>query len=148
MSLIQWDPFREMEQLMSRLPATQSASVSQLAPAVNMYEEKGNLIVKTPLAGVHADDVEVHIEGGALTIKGEDKSEHEVEEKNYYRKEIRSGSFFRRVPLPIDVDESSVTAQFEDGVLTVSAPIIIKDVERKVKVKVVKRGGDANMNAK
>jgi HSP20 family protein len=64
-----------------------------IAPAMDMYETKSDVIVEAPLAGVKPEEVEVTVEKGVLTLKGESKKEHEVDDKNYYRKEVRSGSF-------------------------------------------------------
>ena len=141
MSLTHWDPFREMEELMRRFPARRQglALNNGFVPAVDMYEEGNNLIVKTPLAGVDPEKVEVSVENQVLTIKGEDKTEHEVDEKNYYRKEIRSGSFFRQVPLPMAVKEDDLEAEFADGILKITAPKQEKPQPKKVNVKVVKK---------
>ncbi|PIR74341.1 MAG: molecular chaperone [Candidatus Magasanikbacteria bacterium CG10_big_fil_rev_8_21_14_0_10_47_10] len=141
MALVQWDPFREMEEMLSRFPSQGRGTTlsSAFTPAVDIYEEGNNLIVRTPLAGVNPKDVEVNVENGLLTIKGEDKSEHEVDEKNYYRKEVRTGSFFRKIALPIAVDEEKVQAEFEDGILKVTAPKKADSPAKKVNVKVVKK---------
>jgi len=129
MSLIrwtpQWDLFEDFAQTM--------------APAMDMYETKNDVIVEAPLAGVKPEEVEVTIEKGVLTLKGESKKEHEVDEKNYYRKEIRSGSFFRQVALPVAVKEDKVTAEFADGVLKITCPKATQTPVKKVSVKIVKK---------
>jgi HSP20 family protein len=137
-----WDPFSEMEDMMSRFPSVSHMRGMQNAfvPAVDIYEEKNNVIVETPLAGIEPEDVRVSVEKGVLTISGESKKEREVEEKNYYRKEVRSGSFFRQVPLPVAVKEDKIDASFEDGVLKVQCPKIIPSKAKKVSVTVKKKG--------
>ncbi len=137
-----WDPFSEMEDMMSRLPSVSHMRGMQNAfvPAVDIYEEKNNVIVETPLAGIEPEDVRVSVEKGVLTISGESKKEREVEEKNYYRKEVRSGSFFRQVPLPVAVKEDKIDASFEDGVLKVQCPKTIPSKAKKVSVTVKKKG--------
>ncbi|PIR03860.1 MAG: hypothetical protein COV59_04305 [Candidatus Magasanikbacteria bacterium CG11_big_fil_rev_8_21_14_0_20_39_34] len=144
MSLIKWspgfDPFSEMEEIMSsfpRVPALQSVH-SAFAPAVDVYEEKNNIIVKADLAGLDPKDVEVTVEKNVVTLRGETKTEHEIEEKNYYRKEIRSGSFFRKVPLPGSVKEEKINAEFCDGVLKITCPKASPAQTKKVDIKVVK----------
>jgi len=109
-------------------------------PAVDVYEEKNNVIVETPLAGIEPEDVNVSVEKGVLTIAGESKREREVEEKNYYRKEVRSGSFYRQVALPVAVKEDNIDASFEDGVLKVICPKTIPTKAKKVSVTVKKKG--------
>jgi HSP20 family protein len=140
MSLVRWDPFVEMEDMYNRLPAvnSQSSLKNSFVPALDVYEDKNSVIVETPLAGVAPEDVEVSVEKGVLTIRGEHRKEHEVDEKNYYRKEIRSGSFYRQVPLPVPVLESKVNAEFEDGILKITCPKAEPSASKKVMVQVNK----------
>ncbi|MFA5062127.1 MAG: Hsp20/alpha crystallin family protein [Patescibacteria group bacterium] len=91
-------------------------------PAMDMYETDKDVVVKLPLAGIKPEDVSISVEKGVLVIKGGSKNEHEVDEKNYYRKEIRSGAFYREVALPTAVLEDKVSAEFQDGVLKITAP--------------------------
>lgn len=143
MSLIRWspmwDPFAEMDEAFSRLPALVGPSqLKAFVPAVNMYETAKAVIVETPLAGVDPKDVEVSVDKGVLTVKGQTKKEHEVEEKNFYRKEVRSGSFYREVALPTHVQEDKVTAEFENGMLKITAPKAQPTPTKKVSVRVKK----------
>jgi HSP20 family protein len=96
-------------------------------------------MVETPLAGVRPEDVEITVQKGVLIIKGESKREHEVDEKNYYRKEVRSGSFYREVLLPTQVTEDKVVAEFENGMLKITCPKAEPAVAKKIDVKVVKK---------
>ena len=144
MSLIRfsplWDPFSEMEEVMNRLPATVGQnSMQAFVPAVNVYETKEAVVVESALAGIDPNNVEVSVENGLLSISGDTKKEHEVEEKNYYRKEVRSGSFRRQIPLPTAVDEEKVEAVFEDGMLKITCPKVVVVEPKKISVKVVKR---------
>ncbi|MBH41458.1 MAG: heat-shock protein Hsp20 [Candidatus Magasanikbacteria bacterium] len=136
-----WDPFSEMEDMMNRLPSMSQVRGMQNAfvPAVDVYEEKNNVIVETPLAGIEPEDVNVSVEKGVLTIAGESKKEREVEEKNYYRKEVRSGSFYRQVALPVAVKEDKIDASFDDGVLKVVCPKTMPTKAKKVSVTVKKK---------
>lgn len=126
---------------MSRLPSLANGQMPGMSrgfvPAMDVYETKDAVIVETPLAGVDVKDVEVSVEKGVLTIQGQSKKEHEVDEKNYYRKEIRSGSFFRQVALPAPVKENDVTAEFENGVLKIMCPKAAPTAAKKVSVTVV-----------
>jgi len=144
MSLIRyqpWDPFQEMEDVFNRFPSLPSLTGNKNAfvPAMNMYETKDAVIVEIPLAGVDPKDVEVSVEKGVLVIQGETKKEHEVDDKNYYRKEMRSGSFFRQVALPVSVKEDKVDAQFEDGILKVTCPKSAPVETKKINVRIVKK---------
>jgi len=136
-----WDPFEEMEEAMGRLP--QMANMGQMqkafVPAMDVYQTDKAVMVETPLAGVRPEEVEVTVEKGVLTVKGESKKEHEVDEKNYYRKEVRSGSFFRQLALPVPVMEDKVAAEFADGVLKITCPKAQPTVAKKIAVKVTKK---------
>lgn len=141
MSLIRynpWDPFAEMEEMFNRLPAMHGMGKG-FSPAMDVYETKTSVVVKAPLAGVDPKDVEVSVEQGVLSVKGETKKEHEVDDKNYYRKEMRSGSFYRQVALPAPVKEDQVKAEFEDGVLKITCPKAAEKKPKKVNVEVKKK---------
>ncbi len=146
MSLIRWspnwDPFEEMEAMVNRLPSAFNKAGRGFVPAMDVYEDKNNVVVETPLAGVKPEDVDVSVEKGVLTVQGQTKKEHEVDDKNYYRKEMRSGSFYRQVALPAAVNEDDVKAEFEDGVLRIKCPKAEPSKVRKVNVKVVKKSGE------
>ncbi len=141
MSLIRWspiwDPFAEFDDTM-RLPAV-NPSLKAFVPPVDIYEDEKTVVVEAPLAGMRPEDVSVSVEKGVLTLKGETKKEHEVEEKNYYRKEVRSGSFYRVLALPAPVLEDKVSAEFKNGVLKITCPKALSTKTKKVDVKVVKK---------
>ncbi|MFA6215262.1 MAG: Hsp20/alpha crystallin family protein [Patescibacteria group bacterium] len=125
MAIIKWtpllEPFEEMEKFMEDKGFT---------PAIDVYETKDDVVVETPLAGIDPKDVDISIENDVLMIKGEAKKESEVEEKNYYRKEVRSGSFFRTVALPSRVVTDQAKADYEKGILKITIP---KSPETKAK---------------
>ena len=91
-------------------------------PSVDVYEKDNTLVVKAELPGMTKDDIEVTVEQGDLLIRGERKTEHEVNEEHYRRMERSYGSFYRRIPLPADVKADQVTASYKDGVLEVDVP--------------------------
>ena len=90
MPIIKWEPimspFEEMEEMLSEFP---TGKMHGFSPAVDVYQDKDNVYMEVPLAGVDPKDVEITVENDILTIKGEMKKESEVDEKNFYRKEIR-----------------------------------------------------------
>ncbi len=105
----------------SMLPAIRGERFGY-TPAVDMYEDKDNIIVETQLGGIDPEKVDISIENNVLTIKGESEKKSEVEEKNYYRKEIRRGSFYRSIPLPTKVDGDQAAAVSEGGILKITVP--------------------------
>lgn len=132
MSLIRyspnWDPFQKMEEMIS--------AHKGFVPAMDVYETKDAIVIEAPLAGIDPKDVSVSVEKGVLTLQGETKKEHEVDDKNYYRKEIRSGSFFRQIALPGAVREDGVSAEFENGVLKITCPKSAPTTAKKIDVKI------------
>jgi HSP20 family protein len=90
--------------------------------AVDMYETDENVVVKTSVPGIKAEDIDITITGDTLTIKGETKAEEKVEKANYIRQERRYGAFSRSVTLPTSIVAEEAKAEFENGVLTLTLP--------------------------
>jgi len=126
MSLIKWAPFLsefdDMDKISDAMLPTIRGEHFGFTPAVDMYEDKDNIVVETQLAGIDPEKVDISIENNTLCIKGESEKKSEVEDKNYYRKEIRRGSFFRSIPLPTKVDGDNASAVNEGGVLKINIP--------------------------
>ncbi|OQA35394.1 MAG: Spore protein SP21 [Parcubacteria group bacterium ADurb.Bin326] len=124
MALIKWTPFPlidsfdEMEKAFENWPVVSNS----FTPALDVYEEKDNVVVEVPLAGIDPEKLDVSIENNVLTIKGENEKKSEVEDKNYYRKEVRWGSFYRSVALPTKVNGDGAEANYDQGVLTIRVP--------------------------
>jgi len=90
--------------------------------ALDMYETDQDVVVKLAVPGVKPEDIEVTVVGDTLTIKGKVESEEETKERNYHLRERRFGQFARTVTLPAPVQVDTTTAEFENGVLTLTAP--------------------------
>jgi len=98
-----------------------STEAGKWAPQVDLYETENELVVKAELPGVAREDIEILCEGRNLALRAERKKDDEVAEEGYYRRERVYGQFERLIQLPSDIDEGSVTARFENGVLEVRA---------------------------
>lgn len=105
------------------------------APAIDMFEREGALIVKADVPGMTAKDIEISVDENSLTISGERKEEKEVKEKDYYRAERSYGRFTRQLPLPAGVDTDKAEASFRDGVLEVRLPIKEEAKKKTIEVK-------------
>jgi HSP20 family protein len=92
------------------------------APALDMYEDRNDVVVKAEIPGMTKDEVEISVSESTLTLKGEKKKEEEVKEKDYYRCEREYGAFMRRVTLPAEVKAEDAKATFKDGVLEIRLP--------------------------
>ncbi len=144
MSIMQWhpmgimDPFEEMQRMMSEMPNMAQGQMKIFAPALDIYEKGDNVVAEMPLAGVDPENVEVNIEDTTLIVKGSSGSATEVDEKNYYRKEVRQGSFYRAVALPVPVLKDKASAVSENGILRITIPkapeVKAKHVPIKVKI--------------
>ena len=97
-----------------------SAEWGALSPRVNVAETEKEVRVTADLPGTDEKDIEVHLTGDVLTIKGEKKADHEDKSENYHRVERTEGAFERALALPAEVDPAQVTAVFKKGVLTVT----------------------------
>jgi HSP20 family protein len=87
-----------------------------------MYETDDSVVVKTAVPGVSADDIQVSVSGDTLTIKAESSQEEEVERENYLRRERRIGSYCRSVTLPGGLESEDASADYTDGILTLTFP--------------------------
>lgn len=101
------------------------------SPRLDVSETDNGLEIVADLPGMDKKDINVSLEENLLTIKGEKKEEKESKDKHYHTIERRSGSFYRAIRLPVEVEKDKVEAAFKDGVLTLRLP---KTKESKKKV--------------
>jgi len=127
-----WPTFGRLSSLRDELdrlfesPFAGLTNASQLlsgwTPALDVYEDKENFIVKAELPGMKNEDIDVSLHDGSLSISGERKSETKHKDAEVYRAERFFGRFQRTVTLPAPVAADKVKAQYKDGVLTVTLP--------------------------
>jgi len=137
MALVRWNPFPEqfedMDKMFSEfLPAMRRGN--NFVPAIDMYEDKENVVVETQLAGIDPENVDISIENDVLCIRGESEKKTEVDDNNYYKKEIRRGSFYRSLPLPTHVSGEKARAEAEDGVLKIIIPKAPESKPKTIKI--------------
>jgi HSP20 family protein len=148
MNLIKWDPFRELDDVSSRLnrifgrlPSRSASDNEMLAvadwmPSVDISETDAAYLIKGEIPGVNKEDVKVTIQDGMLTIQGERKQEKEEKNKKFHRVECSYGNFMRSFRVPDDADESGVKAEFKDGMLNVTLPKSEKAKPKSINVSV------------
>ncbi|HJZ12921.1 MAG TPA: Hsp20/alpha crystallin family protein, partial [Acidobacteriota bacterium] len=90
--------------------------------AVDLYEDKDNLIAEMNLPGINPEKIEITFQNGGLKIAAAREEIKETKEKQFYSKEIRRGSFERFVQLPCEVKKDKTEAQFKNGVLKITIP--------------------------
>lgn len=108
----------------------------EVIPAVDLFEDNGNLVLKAELPGMKKEDIEITLTDGDITISGEKKKEKEVKRKDYYKWESSYGSFCRTFALPTDVQQDKVKSTFKDGILEVIMPKSEEAKSKEVKVKI------------
>jgi HSP20 family protein len=110
--------------------------MSGWTPALDVYEDKDQFVVKAEVPGMKKDDIEVSLHDGSLTISGERKSERESTEAGVYRSERAFGRFQRTIDLPTSVDVSKVKADYRDGILSITLPKMEEAKPKKISVNV------------
>jgi HSP20 family protein len=138
------DPFHELATLQDRFNSffenlADTSGKDQLAagtfvPAVDVYEDEHNLVLKLEIPGVNEDDIKVSLENSTLTVGGERKFEKEEKEENFHRIERRYGSFTRTFRLPNTVDAEKVDAAYEKGILRITLAKRAEAKPRQIKV--------------
>lgn len=101
---------------------------------IDMYQTKDNVIIKSTIAGVKPEDIDITIANDMVTVRGERKRDFEASSEDYFYQECYWGSFSRSVVLPVDVDIENVGADLKDGILTIILPKAAKAKAKKIKV--------------
>jgi len=148
MAIVRWtDPFREFAQLQDRINRVFTdtygradeglMSSGNWAPPVDIYQNGDHeVVLKAELPDMTREDIEITVDNGTLTLKGEKKLSSEVKEEHFRRIERHYGTFSRSFSLPRTVDAAKVAAEYKNGVLTVRLPLREEAKPRQVKVEV------------
>ncbi len=102
---------------------------------IDMYQTKDNVIIKSTIAGVRPDDIDITVANDMVTIKGSRSREEKITQDDYFYQECYWGSFSRSVIVPVDIDSEQIEADLKDGILTIIIPKAAKAKTKKVKVK-------------
>lgn len=136
MAIIKWaplyEPLYDFERLISDFHK------QAFMPAVDMYEKSGAVVVEVAIAGISPENIKINIDDTILTIEGSSENRTEVDETNYYRKEVRSGSFHRLINLPYTVDANATSAEYEKGMLKITMPKIEESKTKPVQINIKK----------
>lgn len=135
-----WDPSKEMEQIQARMNRMFRESLGRsktgpdfggenqsafFEPDVDISEKDNHYLVKLDLPGMEKDKINVEVQDRLLTISGERKVEkEETKEGSFYKMERSFGSFYRSIPLPDNANGEAVTAEYKNGVMTITIPKI------------------------
>jgi HSP20 family protein len=130
MTIIRLDPFRDAIARQTRLNSIfqdygraqgkgELVSTAAFVPPVDIYEDEHKIVVKLEAPGLKQEDFDVQLENNLLTVKGERKFEAEEKKENFHRVERRYGSFSRSFTVPSTVNQESVKASYDAGVLRI-----------------------------
>ncbi len=148
MSIMRYDPWSElgtlrdsMDQLLDeffgrRRRPVERRALAAWAPAIEMYEEGDQVVVRAELPNVDPKQVDVTVTQDAITIRGSSREETERRDRNYHVRELRAGSFTRTLALPTEVQGDAAKATFAHGLLEVRIPKSERVKPRSVKVEV------------
>lgn len=148
MSLRQWQPFKDLNALRQQMnhlfdELTHRPSEAGLSsdpkgvlwtPAIELQETDTEVILKAEIPGIAATDLDVRVGETSVSIAGEHREETKTEKQGYFHSELRYGSFHRMVPLPVAVQNDQVTANFKNGLLTLTMPKVEATRQNMVKV--------------
>ena len=144
MNLVTWDPYRETGSLdrftrlfgggLQRRDRDEEMSLGAWIPPVDIVEERDKILLTAELPGFKENEIEIQMEGGTLTIRGERKSEVEKEGRKYHRVERLYGQFVRSFTLPNNVDRENIKATFANGLLKIEMPKREEAKPRQIKV--------------
>lgn len=102
---------------------------------IDMYQTKDNVIIKSTIAGVRPEDIDITVANDMVTVKGSRRKEEAVAQEDYFYQECYWGSFSRSVIVPVDIDSEHIEADLKDGILTIIVPKAAKAKTKKVKVR-------------
>lgn len=139
-----WDPTHELLRLQDRLnrifgqvlDEDDQLISGQWTPACDIIETEDAVILRAEVPGVREEAIDVQVEGGVLTLRGEKKLERESEGRSYHRIERAYGSFVRTFTLPRTIDPERITAKYERGVLELVMPKHAETQPRSIRIEV------------
>lgn len=133
MELIRWNPARDMFGRCHGLDTffsdffyptahTDNRSPWDWHPAVDIYDNTDDIVIKAELPGVDKNDIAIDVKDRVLTLKGERSVDNETKKESYYRRERSCGKFERAFSLPENVNADGIRADYKDGVLEIHVP--------------------------
>jgi HSP20 family protein len=144
MNVIRWDPYRDLSSFADRFNRAlgtvagrerdEELNLGTWIPPVDISEDKDRITLTAELPGFTEDQVQVQMEGGVLTIRGERKFEDEKEGRNFHRLERSYGTFVRSFTLPNNVDRENIHASFKNGLLEIDLPKREEARPRQIKI--------------
>ncbi|MEK7616397.1 MAG: Hsp20/alpha crystallin family protein [Patescibacteria group bacterium] len=101
---------------------------------VDVYQTDDEIVIKSTIAGVTVDDIDISITNDMITIKGKRNPDEHIDQSDYYYQELYWGQFARSIILPEDIDVEKAAASMKNGILTIRLPKLAKSRMKKVKI--------------
>ena len=148
MTLVKWDPFRDVDKLQNRINRMfedsfgrtrgpdDEMSLCAWRPPVDIYETETGIVLAAELPGVGKENISVEVKDNILTLKGERTANPNIKEKNLYRQERCYGTFQRSFTLQQYIQPNLIKATFKDGVLEIEIPKPDEEQPKQITVKV------------
>ncbi len=126
-------PMAEPERETAFVQQQQDENEGQLT--IDVYQTDNDVVIKSTIAGVKPEDLDVSINNDMITIRGERKQDEQIHSENYYYQECYWGSFSRSVILPVDVLAEKIEASMKNGILTIRLPKATTNRTKKIQVR-------------
>jgi HSP20 family protein len=148
MTIVRWDPFRDVAELQNRINRifdesfgrsinqADEAGLRAWRPAVDIYETENAIAIDVELPGVGKEDVAVEVKDNVLTLKGERPVNPRIKEDDYYRRERSYGPFKRSFTLHQNIQPALIKATFKDGILRIEIPRPVEERPKQITVNV------------
>ena len=145
MSLVRWEPFSAVDEMLNRFPAffgrwpryaADTESKLDWTPSVDISETGEEYLIRAALPAVKKEDVKVMVDDGMLTLSGERRQKEEQKNEKFHKVETYYGSFSRSFALPDAVDQAAIRAESKDGVLTIHVPKTKVEAKQPTTIKV------------
>lgn len=127
MSLVEWNPFREMDHIaremgnfLERSPFRVFSAMT--SPRVDVYQTDTDVVVKAEVPGVSREDINVYVDENSIRLSGHTRKNEDFKDENIYRTERYYGSFSRTIPLPVEIKSDQAKAEYKDGILSITVP--------------------------
>lgn len=141
-----WQPWREIDTLRRQFdPFFDSVDTADWTPAIELKDNGNEFILRAQLPGIDAKDLDVQVTKDAVSLAGEHLQEDRSEENGFFRSEFRYGKFQRVIPLPGEVQNDQVKAEFKEGVLSLALPKV--EQARVVKLNLAESAGTLEAGA-
>ncbi len=138
-ALLQWRPLREMERMRStfdrmfdRMFKDWPTEITAYVAPVESFVRNDMFVVRAYLPGLEPKDINISVLGNMLTIRGERKNDEEINEQDYFQREITYGAFERKISIPSSAKTDDVKAEFKNGVVEITIPLIKEVAAKKI----------------